>query len=100
MSKLQEDPRIDPQIKAKFGDFGQAQAPNASSRAEVLAMFETPEGKAMIEMQSQFFRTTASEEVAPSKGLVIRTETFASAPDGNQVKILFIRPEEIGRAHV
>lgn len=93
MSKLQEDPRIDPQIKAKFGDFGQAQAPNASSRAEVLAMFETPEGKAMIEMQSQFFRTTASEEIAPSKGLVIRTETFASAPDGNQVKILFIRPE-------
>ena len=33
------------------------------------------------------------EDIAPSTGLTVRTETFTSAPDGNTVKIQYIRPE-------
>ncbi len=33
------------------------------------------------------------EDIAPSTGLTVRTETFTSAPDGNTVKVQFIRPE-------
>lgn len=93
MSKLQNDPRIDPQIKATFGDFCQQESPNAASREEVLALFATADGQAMLDMQYEFFKTMASEEIAPSAGLSIRTETFKSAPDGNEIKLLFIRPD-------
>ena len=34
-----------------------------------------------------------NEDVAPSKGLEIRTVEFDSSPDGNRVKIQLIRPE-------
>lgn len=93
MSKLQQDPRIDPRIKARWGDFCQPEAENASSRDEVMAMFGTLEGKAILQAQSDFFAALPNEEVAPRTGLSIRTETFVSSPDGNTININFIRPE-------
>ena len=34
-----------------------------------------------------------SEEIAPSEGLVTRTEDFTSSPDGNTTPVLMIRPD-------
>ena len=38
-----------------------------------------------------------NEKIAPSKGLRITTETFRSEPDGNTIKVQFIRPDTAER---
>lgn len=93
MTKLLGDPRIDPRIKKAFGDFSQLPASDVSSRDELVEQMRTPEAMAMIETERAFFRTTASDAIAPRDGLSITTRTFTSSPDGNTVNILFIRPE-------
>lgn len=64
---LSRDPRIDPRIKAVFG-----------SRP---TWHEKP-----IEERR--------EDLVPSTGLDVSTEEFASQPDGNMIKMLFIRPSD------
>lgn len=93
MTKLSEDARIDPRIKAAFGNWSQAPAPDVSSREEVLAQLNSPEGRAALAVEAQFYSASGNEEVAPSAGLTIRTVTFVSSPDGNTIKILFMRPQ-------
>jgi acetyl esterase len=39
------------------------------------------------------FDSMDSEEIAPSAGLSVRTETLTSSPDGNTIKIQYIRPD-------
>ncbi|HWF75681.1 MAG TPA: alpha/beta hydrolase fold domain-containing protein [Caulobacteraceae bacterium] len=93
-TKLMADPRIDPRIKAVMGGFPDLPpAGDAKDRAQLLAEVATPEAKQRAEAQRAMLATMDNEEIAPSAGLTIRTETFASQPDGNQVKIQFIRPE-------
>lgn len=93
VTKLSEDPRIDPRIKAAFGSWSQSPAPDVSSREEVLAQLNSPEGRAALAIEAEFYRASGNEEVAPSVGLTIRTESFVSSPDGNTIKILFMRPQ-------
>jgi len=92
-TKVETDPRLDPRIRAAFTGLptGLPQ-PDVSSREELLAQELSPAGLAAIAFQSKLFDAMDSEEVAPSAGLAVRTETFSSAPDGNTVNIQFIRP--------
>src|ERR1700722_15887953 len=93
-TKLMADPRIDPRIKAVMGGWPDLPpVPDAKDRAQLLAEVGTPEAKARAEAQRAMLAAMDNEEVAPSTGLTIRTETFTSEPDGNQIKIQFIRPE-------
>jgi acetyl esterase len=93
-SKLDLDPRIDPRIKAFFAgiDVGKGE-PNVSSREELLAQENTPEALAAQDRTNAMFNAMDSEDVAPAAGLTVRTETFTSSPDGNTVKIQYIRPD-------
>ena len=93
-SKLELDPRLDPRIKAFFAGMplGAPQA-NVASREELLAQELSPEGVAIYAHQVALFDTMDREDVAPSSGLTVRTETFTSTPDGNTVQVQFIRPE-------
>lgn len=93
-SKLELDPRIDPRIKAFFAgiDLGTVR-PNVASREELLAQEYTPAALAAQDMVNAQFDAMDSEDVAPSDGLSVRTETFVSSPDGNTVKIQYIRPD-------
>jgi acetyl esterase len=93
-SKLELDPRIDPRIKAFLGgiDLGKVR-PNVSSREELLAQEHTPAAMAAQDHANALFNAMDSEDVAPATGLSVRTETFTSSPDGNIVKIQYIRPE-------
>ena len=93
MTKLRDDPRIDPRIKKAFGNFSQSAGPNVGSRDEILQQVLSAEGQLIVEEEASFFASTACKVAAPEEGLIVRTETFVSAPDGNQVNILFIRPE-------
>jgi acetyl esterase/lipase len=93
-SKLELDPRVDPRIKAFFAgiDLGTGK-PNVSSREELLTQENTPEALAAQDRTNALFDAMDSEDVAPSAGLTVRTETFTSSPDGNTVKIQYIRPD-------
>ncbi|MCV7177542.1 alpha/beta hydrolase [Mycolicibacterium sphagni] len=93
-SKLEADPRIDPRIKAAFAgiDLGTVR-PNVSSRDELLAQEYTPAALAAQDTTNALFDAMDSEDVAPSAGLSVRTETFVSSPDGNTIKIQYIRPD-------
>jgi acetyl esterase len=92
-SKLELDPRIDPRIKAAFTgiDLGTVR-PNVSSREELMAQEYTPAALAAQDRTNALFDAMDSEDVAPSAGLTVRTETFTSSPDGNTIKIQYIRP--------
>ena len=93
MSKLSEDRRIDPRIKVVFGGFESVGSPDAASREEVIERANSPEARAQVEGLTAFLAMCDTEEIAPSAGLTITTEEFTSEPDGNTIKIQYIRPE-------
>jgi acetyl esterase len=93
-SRIAEDPRIDPRIRAVFGAMEAAPpAKDVKSRDELLAEANTEEAVAARKMFTAFLDMADTEEVAPSAGLVTTEHRFTSQPDGNPVNIRFIRPE-------
>ncbi len=93
MSKIADDPRIDPRIKAVMGAFPEMEQSDIESREALLAEMNQPDAVAAREALVGMLDMLDSEEVAPSAGLTISDLDFVSAPDGNTVKIQFIRPE-------
>lgn len=92
--KITEDPRIDPRIKSLFGAMpSMAPREDAVSRTQLLEAANTEESLAARQGIKTFMDTSDTEEIAPSAGLSIRTESFTSAPDGNAIKINYIRPD-------
>jgi len=92
-SKLAEDPRIDPRIKAMFGGMVLTAAGDVASREDLLAQEHSAAGNARAAELKAMLDAVDDERVAPSAGLSTRTETFVSAPDGNTVNVQFIRPD-------
>ncbi len=92
-TKLEADPRIDPRIKAAMGAFPTEPRADVESREALLAEANSPEARARAEALRAYMDTLDSEEIAPSRGLVIETHEFVSSPDGNTVKVLLIRPD-------
>ena len=93
-SKLASDPRIDPRLKAIFGAMpDSAPVADAKSRDELVAEENSEAAKARWAGMQGMFDMMDNEEVAPSKGLTIRTDSFTSSPDGNTIKVGIVRPE-------
>ena len=92
-SRLLEDGRIDPRIKAVFGAINLPEVGDVADRAQMLMEASTPEAKAQQAALAQMLEAVDNEAVAPSAGLITRTESFTSEPDGNVVKVQFIRPD-------
>ena len=93
MSKISEDRRIDPRIKALFGAVDTPPQPSAANRGQLLEIMNSPEALAANEGLLAFLASADNEELAPSDGLEISTVTFESQPDGNTVNIQLIKPE-------
>ena len=94
MTEIADDPRLDPRLKNMLSAFPGFEQPGGFlTRDELVAAMNTPEVLAMREMMSGFLDIVDNEEVAPSAGLSISTRTFTSSPDGNEIKLQFIRPE-------
>jgi acetyl esterase/lipase len=91
-SKLVDDPRIDPRIKALFGSRPTRLLGDVGSREELLAAANSDEAKAVADQIKTFMDMCDTEEIAPSSGLAISTHEFRSEPDGNAINIQFIRP--------
>ena len=93
MNKIAEDPRIDPRLKAMFGDLPAISQPDVSSREELVERMNRPEAIRARETALAALNTPELEQIAPSDGLDISSETITSQPDGNAIKILLIRPQ-------
>ena len=78
VSKLSEDPRIDPRIKALFGAFDMPAAQDVASREELIERSNSEEARAQFEGLQAFLAMSDTEEIAPSAGLTVTTETFTS----------------------
>ena len=93
MSRVSADPRIDPRLKAIFGEVPTVSQPNVSSREEIIERFNSPEALAARSRAEEMMAGPELDELAPRDGLTITDETFQSQPDGNTVNVLLIRPE-------
>src|SRR5580698_4229534 len=94
LSKIAANPRLDPRVKKFFAGFPpMPEKPNVTSREELLAQENYPGALAAQKRQTAFFDSMDSEEVAPSAGLRVSIETLTSSPDGNTIKIQYIRPD-------
>jgi len=93
MSRIHDDPRIDPRIKKILGNIPVMSRGNIENRERLLEEVNRPEAVAASEKMAQMLEMFDDEQVAPSAGLAISTHEFTSAPDDNKVKIQYIRPE-------
>ena len=92
MSKMNDDPRIDPRIKAVLGGIPAVRFDNVETRQQALDEANTPEAIAQRAQLEGMFELIDNEQVAPSAGLDITTHQFISNPDNNSIKVQFIRP--------
>ncbi len=93
MGRIAEDPRIDPRIKALMDAFPEMGQADVASRAEILEEMSRPEAVAEMEQVRAMLEILDDEAVAPSAGLDTSTLELTSEPDGNTIKIQFIRPQ-------
>jgi len=94
MPDIANDERLDPRIRAALSVFPDASnATDVSSREEQLAEANSPEAKAAAEQLRMMLEMMDNEMLAPSNGLSISEHAFTSSPDGNTIKIRFVRPE-------
>ncbi len=91
--KITEDPRIDQRIKTFFGEVIATPAEDVLNREQLLERIKSPEAQQGFAAQKAFQDFCDDEKVAPSTGLRIDCHEFTSAPDGNTIKIQFIRPD-------
>src|SRR5271155_1034584 len=97
-SKLAEDPRIDPRLKAVLGSLGVLTGRgDVASREDMLAEENSEAGKEHAAAFAAMLNSFDDETIAPSAGLSIRTERVVSVPDGNTINIQFIRPDNAAR---
>jgi acetyl esterase len=92
MADLNTDPRIDPRIKQMMGTFPPLRQEDVASREQLLEEVNTPEAIALRQGMQAMFDMVDNEQVVPSAGLEITTREFVSSPDGNTIRVQFIRP--------
>ena len=93
MSTIDDDPRIDPRIKALMGAFPDTKLADVASRDELLESVNRPEARAIEAEMMAMLDLIDDETIAPSAGLDISTVEITSAPDGNTIKLQVIRPQ-------
>jgi acetyl esterase len=93
VTKIAADPRIDPRIKAMFGALTLPESPDVPDRETLVARANSEEAKARTAMIEDFLDQMDNEAVASSNGLTSRWESLVSVPDGNTIRIHFIRPD-------
>ena len=93
---IQNDSRLDPRVRELLAFIPSGDPPDVASREQAVAEANTPAAIAAREAIVPVLDSCDTEEFAPSAGLTMRTVEFTSDPDGNTVKINFIRPEGDG----
>ena len=94
-NKIKNNLKIDKRIRAVFGEieFASVTSSPDSTREGIMADQESEEakqGRAILEMVNN---ASHYKEVVPDRGLLTSTKEFISDPDGNTIKIQYIRPD-------
>ena len=92
-SKINDDPRIDPRLKALLGAMAIPAFKSVANREELLEQANSEESRAAVAALKGFMEMCDNEDIAPSAGLTITTREFISEPDGNTIKLQLIQPE-------
>jgi len=93
-SRIANDRRIDPRIKAIFGNFPDPPPPQSvASREEMVAQENSEAALAGAARMEAWRPAFEAETNASSAGLTVREEKIASQPDGNTIAIRFVRPD-------
>ncbi len=90
---LTTDPRIDPRIRSVLAAFPPVGWANMESREAALESVNSETARKQAETTKVLLEMFDNEEVAPSTGLAIEPHVLDSQPDGNQIRIQFIRPQ-------
>lgn len=93
MADINDDPRIDPRIKATMGSMPPIAIANVATRQQLIDQANTPEAIAQREQLVEMLEMLDNEDIAPSAGLAITTHEFISTPNDNTIKVLLIAPE-------
>ena len=94
MPDIANDPRFDPRLKAMLAMLPSVtEEQDVASREAQLAEANTPEAKAAAEQVRMLLEMMDNEDISPSAGLEVSEREFTSQPDGNTIKIRFVRPE-------
>ncbi|HSL74948.1 MAG TPA: alpha/beta hydrolase [Ilumatobacteraceae bacterium] len=94
MPDLDNDVRLDPRVKWALRNVPVTNLTDVDSRETLLEISNHPKAQAMREKAAALYDSLDTEEVAPSTGLAITVHEFTSEPDGNTVKIRFVRPDD------
>ena len=94
-NKIKDDPRIDKRLKAVFGDMPVDSVMNsaAKTREEILEEQNSEAAQQGKDVMQMINNSPHYKEVVPEEGLVTTTKEFTSQPDGNTIKIQYIRPD-------
>jgi len=90
MADIANDRRLDPRLKAMLGAFPTMEPGDAASWEEITAAAANSEVAQMI---TAIMEANDTEEFAPSAGLRMSQHEFVSSPDGNTIKLNYIRPD-------
>lgn len=67
--------------------------PDVESRGRLIELMMHPKAVEQRERTADFWEMLDTDDVASFDGLRISTEIFESTPDGNPVRVLFVRPD-------
>jgi acetyl esterase len=90
---VQNDDRLDPRVKRALRSVPWRPVSDIDSRERLLEISNSESALALRTKLEALYARFDTAEVAPFDGLRIETSEFASSPDGNIVKVQFIRPD-------
>lgn len=93
MPDTADDRRLDPRVKWALRNVPVTALGDVDTRERLLEISNSPKAIALRDKMEALYDTLDTEEVASSTGLTITTHDVVSAPDGNTIKIRFVRPE-------
>jgi acetyl esterase/lipase len=90
---LDKDDRLDPRARA-FAALMAGEPPKlAATREELLAEASSEQGRALAALTKEICEGLDDETIAPRDGLRFADYELTSTPDGNTVKLQFVRPD-------
>ena len=94
-NKILNDKRIDKRIKDVFGqlDFDVVQPSGFKSREEIMEFEKTDDAMAGKAIMQIINNSDHYKKIIPNTGLTTSKKEFKSDPDGNMIKIQYIRPD-------
>ena len=92
MPDTADDRRLDPRVKWALRNVPVTALGDVDTRERLLEMSNSPKAIALRDKMEALYDTLDTEAVASSAGLTITTHDVVSAPDGNTIKIRFVRP--------